>query len=457
MREGIPERKAMTGSATTSMAARGPSRIPRLVCAAIAALIVVGGYHFCRAAGVTVRVLLATAQSLDVRVPEGATITDETGAAIARVTGEAGVTFRSRGAAIVATVAGRELAAPGIEVRPEANGSAWFVLGGSRYRGILRIIPGQEGNVLGINVLPMEEYLYGVVGCEMPAGWPEEALKAQSVAARSFAMSCREDAACRGALYDLASTTEGQIYRGIEGEDPRTSAAVDSTTGVILVHSGEPVRAVFHSCSGGHTESSEFVWSTAVSYLRGVEDPYDDSPHRSWEVRAAASQIEGMLAAAGIDPGRLSGIRGIEAGASGRWSKILVTGSTGESVLRGSEFRKALGLKSAWFTVSEESAGWEEVVSQMTGQAWAIASSGEVKPVPSRFIRSGLAAAGYRYVPGGYVFQGRGYGHGVGLSQWGARALANRGHKYPEILQHYYSETRLDGSEESAGVDPGKP
>ncbi|MGE5484868.1 MAG: SpoIID/LytB domain-containing protein [Ignavibacteriales bacterium] len=422
------------------------------ICAVITALFVVAAVVPCAGAAPVqtpvVRVLLATAQPVVARVPAGATISDERGAIIASPEGATEISFRLLGDGVSVSLAGREFTADQIEVRPGRDGdSAWFRLGESRYRGVLRVMRSRDGGILAVNALPLEEYLYGVVGCEIPPGWPEEALKSQAVAARSFAMSCRAGALAAGLPYDLGATADGQIYGGLDREDPRTSRAVDATRGVVLTYAGEPVRAVFHSSSGGHTENSEFVWSTPFPYLKGVEDSADESPHRSWEFRATAGEIQEMLGAAGFDLGKLLEVRGLEAGVSGRWSTVLVRGSKREAVLRGADLRRALGLKSTWFTVTEEGSRWEEVMTGLdVGQAWAVSAGGAVRTVPGGAIAPGSVAVGYRLSPGGYVFRGRGYGHGVGLSQWGARTLANRGYKYPDILQHYYLNTRLDNA-----------
>lgn len=366
--------------------------------------------------------------------------------------------FEPQGTGVSARIGGRTVFSPVLELVPDApnNGPACVTLGTAGFRGLIRVCPapaaggspgtGGAAALLAVNVVPLEEYLYGVVGSEMPADWPEEALKAQAVACRSFALSCARAAIAKGAPYDLTATTDGQVYGGLSRENAAAAAAVQSTRGIVLTSAGESARAVFHSSSSGHTENSEFVWSAASPYLKGVPDPDDSSPHRSWEFRATAGEIERLLSGAGIDVGAFRGLRCLEQGVSGRWSKVSVMGSKGSAVVRGIEFRRALGLKSTWFSASEQDPGIEPaVVRYDSGQAlYALSASGQVSMVSPAYRAPEVSVLCYRTIPRLYVFNGRGWGHGVGMSQWGARTLAERGYKYPDILEHYYLNTRLE-------------
>src|SRR5512133_1454695 len=146
-----------------------------------------------------------------------------------------------------------------------------------RYRGSIQVdVTG--GKLRAINMVGLEQYLYGVVPSEMPFNWLPEALKAQAVAARSYALATR-----RTGAFDLYPDTRSQVYLGIEHEKPSTNAAVDATAGKVVLYNGQVAKTYFFSTSGGRTASSQDVWGTAVPYLVSVPDPYDTiSPYHTW-------------------------------------------------------------------------------------------------------------------------------------------------------------------------------
>jgi stage II sporulation protein D len=181
-------------------------------------------------------------------------------------------------------------------------------------------------------------------------------------------------------------------------EDPRATAAVDATRGLILVYDGQPILAVYHADSGGRTESSENVWGRAYPYLRGVEDPYAaGSPYERWTLSVPLPRLEELLRTAGLPARGVSRVEVAEVSESGRALRVRFGGAEGTWELSGHRLRALLGpdaLRSTLFTVR---------------------------------VEGGMA-----------IFEGRGWGHGVGLSQWGARGMALRGWGFARILQHYY-------------------
>jgi stage II sporulation protein D len=270
---------------------------------------------------------------------------------------------------------------------------------GRPYRGIVEIRRTASGRLTVINELDLEEYLYGVVRGEMDPRWPTEALRAQAVAARSLAVVGSGRFAAEG--YDVRSTTDSQVYGGVAAEDSRTTAAVDATRGLVIMHGGRPAFAAFHADSGGATESSEYVWGSAAPHLRGVSDPFSqDAPRHRWTLRLEFGAIEAHLQRAGRP---IYGLQRIEVAAispSGRAATVRLVTATGAIDVRGTEFRAAIGLgtvRSTLFTV--------------------------------------------RHLPGEAAVElsGRGSGHGVGMSQWGARGMALAGHSHDQILRYYYT------------------
>jgi stage II sporulation protein D len=241
--------------------------------------------------------------------------------------------------------------AKGVKRRVKLDGPAVFMPGdeplrlGRRYRGTIHVdVVG--GRLRAINFVGLEQYLYGVVPAEVPDDWPEEVLKAQAVAARSYALATRKV----GGAYDLFPDVRSQVYRGVDEEEDSTNEAVDATAGQVLMYGGKVATTYFHSTSGGRTASVADVWagSSHVPYLVSVNDPYDSiSPHHTWgPIVIPGSRMQKVLKA----PGRLTDVR-TTVNASGRVPAVTAVGTLGDSSVAGSDFRRELGLRSTWFRV----------------------------------------------------------------------------------------------------------
>jgi len=272
---------------------------------------------------------------------------------------------------------------------------------GKGYRGILEIVPAEKG-LLVVNEILLEDYLVGLINCEISSQWPIEAVKAQVVVARSFALFQKE--ARKKLLYHLESTVYDQVYAGCDIEDSRAARAVEETEGEVLTYNGSIIQAFFHSSCGGHTEASENVWAMHLPYLRGVECTYCmASPSVLWEQAIPRKKLESLLRSAGYKGGGLRDIRPKSRNRSGRIELLeLVSGDGTTSTIPAVAFRKLAGygiIRSTAF---------------------------EVKNIDDDF-----------------VFIGLGYGHGVGLCQWGAKKRAEDGFSCTEILSYYYPGTRV--------------
>jgi SpoIID/LytB domain protein len=210
------------------------------------------------------------------------------------------------------------------------------------YRGSVQVDV-VNGKLRAINFVGLEQYLYGVVPSEMPYTWHPEALKAQAVVARSYALATR-----RTGAFDLYPDTRSQVYLGIEHERPSTNAAVDATAGQVVLYQGEVAKTYFFSTSGGRTASAEDVWGEAVPYLVSVPDPYDTiSPYHTWGPYAYTGA---GLAKKMKMKGRVTDVQA-DLDSSGRIKTLNVTGSKGEISIAGGDLRKRLGMRSTWFTV----------------------------------------------------------------------------------------------------------
>jgi stage II sporulation protein D len=236
------------------------------------------------------------------------------------------------------------------------------------------------------------------VPSEMPSSWPLEALKAQSIAARSFALARCGRREADG--YDVKATIEDQVYSGVGAESNNSNRAVAETCGQVLKHNGNVVTAFFHSASGGCTELSENVWSKPVPYLKAVPDYDDESPHFSWTRAFNVGDAEQALARHGKNIGKLLVIMPVARGVSPRVRWLMVVGTERTTFISGEIARKAFALPSSSFNVAS--------------------------------------------ADGSYIFAGRGFGHGLGMSQWGAKKLADAGYNADQILSHYYKDISIE-------------
>lgn len=357
-----------------------------------------------------------TKQAPDLRVGlasgrASVTITPAGGKATAQTESSKTITLAANDAAAIrwqagAFLVGREkLRGEVLTVRPstKADGAGEFTLNGRRYRGALELRH-KGGGLTAVNIVPVDDYLRSVVPEEMPVDWPAEAIKAQSVAARSFALASRGRHAGEG--YDLCTTTHCQLYTGTAAEKSASNAAIKATRGEVLTYGGKPIEALFHTDSGGMTENSEDVWGSHVSYLRAAKDtPTKTMP---WTKTISRVDLERKLAAKGHDIGKVRslalsplaiGRAAKDRTASGRVKTMTVKGTKGTATLSGTTWRSLLGLKSTLFDA------------KLTKDA--------------------------------VTFTGYGSGHGLGISQWGAKRLAESGKSYAAILSHYYTGVTL--------------
>lgn len=283
-----------------------------------------------------------------------------------------------------------------------------ITLDGTEYRGSIVLTNISDSKMMVMNVLHLEEYLWGVVPGEMPSSWDHQALKAQAVCARGFAVSNFNKHISSG--FNVCATTNCQVYKGASAETEATTKAVNETYGKVVTFNGEPIESLFFSSSGGYTANAKNVWGGYVEYLQGVPDPYEpaDAPNHSWNVYMSLSEIKTALANYGVNVGTVWGFQLTE-DETGRVYKLRIDGSEGSKTL-------TYGSTCAPF-------------------------------VPYGVISPNYdAIACYDPATGlliGYHFYGGGWGHGVGLSQYGAKGMADAGFYYRDILKHYYPGTEI--------------
>ncbi len=379
----------------------------RLLCllavVAFAALALSSAAHAQAEAPVRVRLFgAASPDAVSVRGP--ATVTVD-GRAVGRLSPGAAAQISRRGAGVRIGGAGLDAEGQTVELAPDGPAGRIHVTGGRAAVDVTgRIVAlGVGSQLVVVNHVPMPDYVASVVASEY--GFSEiEGVKAQAVLARTYA--ARSAAPRRP--YDLDDDQRSQVYRGAGVVTPTSARGEAETRGQILTYRGAPAEAVYSSSSGGHTADNEAVWGTTpVPYLRGVPDPYDaGAPDHSWRTTADAARVHGALSRR--NGGQVSGVYVTESTREGRAVRVHLVGARQETV-SGSDFR----------TIVNGSLGW--------------------RTVRSTKFRVSLQG-------GQYVFDGGGFGHGVGMSQYGARGQARAGRSYTEILAFYFQGTDVTGA-----------
>ena len=246
--------------------------------------------------------------------------------------------FTTTGSLALVPAAGAAVTLRGPAQNGTSNGS---------YRGAIQVSPG-AGGLAAVNVLSLENYVAGVVSAEVPASWPAEALRAQAIAARTYAVTTNAGGAA--GLFTQYADTRSQMYRGVAAETPATTAAVRTTSGQIVTYQGTPAATFFFSTSGGRTENVEnsFVGSDPKPWLKSVADPYDTtSPyHRPTTIRMTLTRATNKLS--GLIKGRLRKIRVLKRGVSPRIVRAQLVGTAGTTTVTGPQLRRAFGLRDTW-------------------------------------------------------------------------------------------------------------
>jgi len=281
-----------------------------------------------------------------------------------------------------------------IKIRPAKDGRIY--IDKWRFRGEVDIFKTPDMKLVVVNYLDVEGYLYGVLYHEVSHYWPYEVLKAQAIVARTYALYQKR--LMRDKPYDLTADIYSQVYGGRTNEKYRTNKAVGLTKGKVLTYNGEIFPTYYHATCGGFTEDASNLWKIDLPPLKGAECKFcKRSKHLNWARKIKLTDLEAMLAAAGYKAEGISDIKIKSRNRANRINNLIITGASGELKIPGKDFRNALGpnlLKSNNYDVNI------------------------VKDVA--------------------VFKGIGWGHGVGMCQWGAYFMAKKGYKAPAILRYYY-------------------
>lgn len=405
--------------------------------------------------------------------PAAMTLSDGKGKSMGGGT-KAVLTFNDDG---TASVGGKKLIGP-ISVSAKAPLS-W---NGRPYRGKMEVRKGSQGWVV-VNVIDVEDYLRGVLKMEINPAWPMEAIRAQAIVARTYAISHAGQSGTKG--YDFDDSHNAQVYRGVNAEDPTLDRGIDATRGVVVSWQGNLALTPYHSDSGGWTADVRDVWGGSRPYLVVRQEPFPSrSPHETWSTTLTATQMTAIFRKMGVNVGEVTDLSVAERDQGGRAVSLRVQGTAGEATVKSHAFRMAADskvIRSTCFelrssdggtprsplpilsppakdsavdgddpnliiTLTQEGAFTKDELMDMllhpetrqsyVDKALARSSKGRVSKPAAPVVASPRSS-------GSFIFDGRGWGHGVGMSQWGAKVMAEKGWKAEKILGHYYPGTTL--------------
>lgn len=324
----------------------------------------------------------------------------------------------SYGAAELKTRAGKKLKIPANGMRIESLGG-FLRVNDKQYREALYVHP-FNGDCLVVNHLDIEKYIAGLLDSEMNANWNLDALKTQAIAARTYALYQMKEnnftkmkrvlASTVSGIsknfrppFDLDSSVKDQVYEGAQKEKFKAIKAVEETRGLVLTYENEPIKAFYHSTCGGYTEAPEKVWGSKFKYLQPVRCGYcESSPRFNWSYQANMSELTSKLKKEKLLKGELALIQVHSRYGLGRVNEVDIVGTEGRTTISATKLRLLVGASS------------------MLSTDFNVVKTGD-----------------------GFSFTGHGSGHGVGMCQWGAKAMADRGIPYLEILKRYYPQASL--------------
>jgi len=344
------------------------------------------------------------------------------------------------------------------------NSDALLSISGSAagtYRGGFECKALSGNGLTVVNIVPVEAYLYSVVCREMSPSWHVEALKAQAVCARNFALSRINHHSQFG--FDVCRTVCCQVYSTTADQSQNVHTAVDQTRGQLLFHENSLVQAVYSSSMGSTTENAENVWGTHYPYLVGVDNSYEDTQNINngiWTNTLTKDRATEIMRQKGYNIGNVTDIAVLEYTPNGRVLKLLVKGTHGEKIFERETCRTIFkeATLSQKFTVSSGGTKTAPIVSILSQNGTDSASLSSAAVLTGNNFASiindffvatdGVVSTTYQSTvsggdPNTFVFSGEGWGHGVGMSQFGAKGMAEAGIGYADILTHYYTGTRL--------------
>ncbi len=361
-----------------------------------------------------IRVGLATGVASASISGRGITVQD---ASRRRASSASGFTAQARGNSVV--INGKSFSSPVTVTSSASLSFAKFT-----YEGEIVLIA-SGGRLTVVNRLDIEKYLRGVVSFEISPKWAQEVLKAQAIISRTFAIA--QMGRHNSAGFDVCNADHCQVYKGTSVYNASTDRAISQTRDRVLTYKGQLAQTYFCSDSGGATANIADVWGKPIPYLIVRKEPYpSESPNATWEVTLTSAEIQNALAKKGKGVGTLRGISISQRDAAGRATALTFEGSAGRSTMTSSNFRTLIGAK------------------KLRSTFFDFSSARGKNPAPRKGTRAPAKGASTANLSRGSVtLYGRGWGHGVGMSQWGAKAMADHGWSAEKILEFYYPGTSI--------------
>lgn len=342
-----------------------------------------------------------------------------------------------------------------------ASNKDFITLSDRSYRGRIEFNR-NSGQITAVNVIDIEDYLCGVIPSEMPSSWSMEALKAQTVAARTYTSKTHKHSQ-QG--YDLCDNTHCQAYLGYNNESNSTNQAVSQTEGIKIYYNNELIDATYFSSSGGYTNDSEDVWTNAIPYLKGVPDT-NETECKIWTRTFTLNDLNTFLNNNRINIGNAVSIKISSTSQGGRVKQLTIIGTNGNAILEKEDI-KTFFSPSLDSNMFELNSGSRIISDTLTVQGEVSKSNQSVESINVRGssgITNKIGLNSSMYVIGensqstysmktqqistssnsnSFTINGRGSGHGVGMSQFGAKGMAEAGMTYIDIINHYYTSVQI--------------
>lgn len=339
---------------------------------------------------------------------------------------------------------------------PSANNGVEKIKIGSRlYRGRVEFKRLKSSDMTVINVTKLEEYLYGIIRMEIDPLWNPEVVKAFAIVARTYALQNLNKHSSMG--FDLCPTDDCQVYGGaVDGTygEKQAISAVDATRGEVITYKGKLISAVYFSSTGGiPTEDSENVWKYPVEYLRSVDNSKETPNSKSqWTFQFSKDELKEKLRARKVEIGDILDIQILEKTKAGRVLKLKIIGTNGEYEVQKEAARLIFGLYSQAYSIATDSDiniinEDNSVKRERVSGKYILNEEGVMEQVYNTSLNV-IDENGQTFeistIPNTYTFNGFGWGHGVGMSQWGAKGLADSGYTYKQIIKHYYTGVEIE-------------
>ena len=312
------------------------------------------------------------------------------------------------------------------------------LLNGTGYRGYYLVGFNDKGRLQVINYVDLDDYIAGVLGGEIIESWPMETIKAQAVAARTYVLYKINSSKDR--FFDVVNDTGDQMYVGVRGETWKYKQAVRQTRHEVLTRDNKPICAYYHSNCGGGTSDSWNVFKKDKGALKGVKCPYcAGAPNSTWGKTINTETIRWKLKNDGYNVGKIFSIKPYSKDQSTRIIYLEITHSWGTTYILSSEFRRIMGygtIKSTKFSLYPKNYITYRNTKQIASNRGGMTMAAGIAPATKTTTEN-------LQIPTYFYFSGAGWGHGVGMCQWGAKGMALEGFTYKQILHHYYPGTAI--------------